>query len=50
MTHQSISFREKFDLFSEQRQPKVVAATNDYRFKIVRLQGDFVRHSHADTD
>ena len=23
---------------------------NDYQFKLVKLQGDFVWHSHADTD
>ena len=23
---------------------------NDYQFKIVRLQGDFVWHDHKDTD
>ena len=50
MTYQPISFREKFGLFSEHWQPKVVAEMNDYQFKIVKLQGDFVWHSHADTD
>ena len=23
---------------------------NDYQFKVVRLEGDFVWHSHPDTD
>jgi mannose-6-phosphate isomerase-like protein (cupin superfamily) len=50
MTHRSISFREKFGLFAEQWQPKVVAEMNDYQFKIVKLQGDFIWHKHDDTD
>ena len=31
-------------------QPRVIAELNDYQFKVVRLEGDFVWHSHADTD
>jgi len=50
MIHNSISFREKFGLFAEQWQPKVVAEMNDYQFKIVKLQGDFILHRHEDTD
>jgi mannose-6-phosphate isomerase-like protein (cupin superfamily) len=46
----AIHLAEKFGLFSEQWQPKVVAELNDYQFKIVRIEGDFVWHSHADTD
>ena len=45
-----INFARKFDLFSEQWQPKVVAALNDYQFKIVRIEGDFVWHDHPETD
>ncbi len=47
---QPINFARKFGLFTEQWQPKVIAEMNDYQFKIVRLEGDFVWHSHADTD
>ena len=50
MTYAPITLSAKFDLFSEQWQPKVIAEMNDYQFKLVRLQGDFVWHSHADTD
>ncbi len=45
-----ISFAEKFDCFTEQWSPKVVAEMNDYQFKLVRLEGDFVWHDHQDTD
>jgi len=50
MNRQAINFEEKFALFTEQWQPRVVAEMNDYQFKIVRLQGDFIWHDHKDTD
>jgi len=50
MTYQAINFDKKFALFDEQWQPKVVAEMNDYQFKIVKLQGDFIWHDHKDTD
>ena len=46
----AINFRQKFGLFNEQWQPKVIAEMNDYQFKVVKLQGDFVWHNHKDTD
>ena len=45
-----ITFSEKFNCFAEQWSPKVVAEMNDYQFKLVRLEGDFVWHDHQDTD
>lgn len=50
MNRKAINFQEKFSLFTEQWQPKVVAEMNDYQFKIVRLAGDFIWHDHQDTD
>ena len=50
MGYQSINFRQKFGLFAEQWQPKVVAEMNDYQFKLVKLHGDFIWHDHKDTD
>ena len=50
MHYNAINFRQKFGLFNEQWQPKVVAEMNDYQFKVVRLQGDFIWHDHKDTD
>jgi mannose-6-phosphate isomerase-like protein (cupin superfamily) len=46
----AINFLEKFGLFHEQWQPKVVAEMNNYQFKLVKLQGDFIWHDHQDTD
>lgn len=50
MPHKPINFKEKLSLFSEQWSPKVIAEMNDYQFKVVKLQGDFVWHDHKDTD
>jgi mannose-6-phosphate isomerase-like protein (cupin superfamily) len=45
-----INFQEKLAKFSEHWSPKVVAQMNDYHFKLVKVQGEFVWHEHADTD
>ena len=47
---QAINLREKFGLFEEQWKPKVIAEMNETQFKLVKLQGDFVWHQHAETD
>ena len=50
MRYAPINIGQKFAKFSEQWSPKVIAAMNDYQLKLVRLQGEFVWHSHAGTD
>ena len=50
MNYQPINFGKKLGLFDEQWQPKVIAEMNDYQFKVVKLQGDFIWHNHNDTD
>ncbi len=50
MDYKSIDFNEKFTKFSEHWSPKIIAEMNDYQFKLVKLQGDFVWHDHKDTD
>ncbi|RVV99585.1 cupin domain-containing protein [Mesobaculum littorinae] len=50
MSYAPVDLAAKFDLFSEQWRPKVVAEMNDYQFKLARLEGEFVWHSHPDTD
>ncbi len=50
MDYQSINFENKLSLFSEQWTPKVIAEMNDYQFKVVKIEGDFIWHSHANTD
>ena len=46
----SINLAEKFALFDDTWAPKVIAAMNDYQIKLVKIEGEFVWHSHADTD
>ncbi|MDP6869634.1 MAG: cupin domain-containing protein [Candidatus Poseidoniaceae archaeon] len=45
-----INFTEKFSKFSDHWSPKVIAEMNDYQFKLVKVQGEFVWHNHNDTD
>jgi mannose-6-phosphate isomerase-like protein (cupin superfamily) len=50
VNYHPINFLRKFQLFDEQWAPKVVAEMNDYQFKLVRLEGEFIWHKHDDTD
>ena len=45
-----VNFAEKLSRIPEQWSPRVVAEMNDYQFKLVKLQGEFVWHRHAYTD
>ena len=37
-------------LVEDQWTPRIVAEMNNYQFKVVKLEGDFVWHDHPDTD
>lgn len=50
MKYAPINLKDKFKLFNDQWQPKVVAEMNDYQFKLARIEGEFVWHKHQDTD
>jgi mannose-6-phosphate isomerase-like protein (cupin superfamily) len=50
MAVSSVNFAQKLALFSDLWSPRVVAEMNDYQFKLVKLQGEFVWHAHAHTD
>ena len=50
MRYDAIHLQQKLRLFAERWSPKVIAELNDYQFKLVKLEGDFVWHSHEDTD
>ena len=50
MGYEAINFGDKFGKFSERWSPRVVARMNDYHFKLARIEGEFVWHSHAETD
>ena len=45
-----INLEEKLSKFSEHWSPKVIAEMNDYQFKLVKIEGEFVWHDHPDTD
>jgi mannose-6-phosphate isomerase-like protein (cupin superfamily) len=48
-TH-AINFAEKLAKLEALWSPRVVAELNDYQFKLVKLEGEFVWHRHDDTD
>jgi mannose-6-phosphate isomerase-like protein (cupin superfamily) len=50
MKHSVINLKEKLAKFSEHFSPKIIAQMNDYHFKLAKFRGDFVWHSHDDTD
>lgn len=50
MELKAINFEDKLSKFTEHWSPKIIAQMNDYHFKIVKFQGEFIWHSHADTD
>jgi mannose-6-phosphate isomerase-like protein (cupin superfamily) len=49
-TMDKVNLAEKFAAFSEHWSPKIVGAVDDYEIKLVKVEGDFVWHSHAEED
>jgi mannose-6-phosphate isomerase-like protein (cupin superfamily) len=45
-----INLAEKFDRFTDQWSPKIVADLNDSHVKLAKVQGEFVWHQHAEED
>jgi mannose-6-phosphate isomerase-like protein (cupin superfamily) len=45
-----INFADKFSKFSDLWSPRIIARMNDYHFKLARIRGKFVWHSHPETD
>lgn len=50
MSADPINLDEKFSKFFDYWSPKVIAELNNYQIKLVKFQGDFVWHTHPDTD
>jgi mannose-6-phosphate isomerase-like protein (cupin superfamily) len=48
--NEKVNLAEKFALFDEPWQPKIVGELNDTYVKIVKLEGAFVWHHHDDED
>lgn len=49
-TPRPVSIADKFALFSEPWSPKRIGQIDGYDVRLVRLQGEFVWHAHADAD
>lgn len=47
---QKINFRDKLQKINSLWTPKVIAELNNYQFKLAKIHGEFVWHSHEDTD
>ncbi|UNZ15810.1 cupin domain-containing protein [Streptomyces sp. 891-h] len=45
-----VNLADKLSQFSELWSQKKVAVLNDYEVKLAKLKGEFVWHSHEDTD
>ena len=50
MTRAAIDLAARLAPFTERWSPRVVAEMNDYQFKVVNIEGEFVWHDHPDTD
>jgi len=45
-----INLIQKFSLFNDYWQPKIIVELNDAYIKLVKLKGEFVWHQHATED
>ena len=45
-----INLSEKLLEFTDHWSPKIIAEMNNYQFKLVKIEGDFIWHNHAHTD
>jgi mannose-6-phosphate isomerase-like protein (cupin superfamily) len=50
MSSDAINLLDRLTKFTDHWSPRVIAEMNDYQFKLVKLQGEFVWHDHQDTD
>jgi mannose-6-phosphate isomerase-like protein (cupin superfamily) len=45
-----VNLAAKLASFSDHFSPKIVAELNDYKIEVVKAKGEFVWHTHPDTD
>ena len=50
MTPERINLEEKLALFTERWSPRIIGELNGQHVKLVKLEGEFVWHHHADED
>jgi mannose-6-phosphate isomerase-like protein (cupin superfamily) len=48
--HDKVNLAEKLALIDRHFSPKIVGELNDYKLALVKAKGEFVWHSHPDTD
>ena len=48
--HTKVSLAEKLGTFSEHWAPRIVARYNGNEVRLVKVSGEFIWHSHPDTD
>jgi mannose-6-phosphate isomerase-like protein (cupin superfamily) len=46
----AVNLAAKLASFEEAFSPRILAEINDYKVAVVKVMGEFVWHSHADTD
>jgi mannose-6-phosphate isomerase-like protein (cupin superfamily) len=47
---EKVNLAAKLASFTESFSPKIVAEMNDYKIEVVKANGEFVWHTHPDTD
>jgi mannose-6-phosphate isomerase-like protein (cupin superfamily) len=47
---EKVNLEQKLATFGEAFQPKIVAYYNDNKIMVAKVRGEFVWHSHSDTD
>jgi mannose-6-phosphate isomerase-like protein (cupin superfamily) len=45
-----VNFEDKFRKVHEQHSYKIIAQMNNYHFKLVKVQREFIWHKHPETD
>jgi mannose-6-phosphate isomerase-like protein (cupin superfamily) len=50
MNTQPINFQQKLEKLNGHWSPGIIARMNDYHFKLVKVQGEFIWHEHPETD
>lgn len=50
MKFKALNIQEKLTKIGKQWSPRVMAEMNDYQFKLVKIQGEFIWHDHPETD
>ncbi len=47
---EKVNIPEQFDSFSDHWAPRIVARYNDHEVRLVKVEGEFVWHSHPESD